>query len=66
RLPLNMFPWHRQVVWDALGTPLHTLQRVQHLGVGTVLLSILLHLVHWLTHPSLQEWRRRRTALPPR
>ena len=66
RLPLNMFPWHRQVVWDALGTPLHAPHRVQHLGVGTVLLSILLHLVHWLTHPSLQEWRRRRTALPPR
>lgn len=65
RLPLNMFPWHRRVIWDALTMPARPLRRVQHLGAGTVLLSILLHLAHWLAHPSLQDWRRRK-ALPPR
>ncbi len=66
RLPPNMFPWHRRVIWDALGAPPRPVHRVQHLGAGTVLLSILLHLAHWLTHPSLQEWQRSRKEVPSR
>ena len=44
RLPLGLFPWYREIVRDAVAGRSYADRREQHLGLGTVAASVVIHL----------------------
>jgi 8-oxo-dGTP pyrophosphatase MutT (NUDIX family) len=43
-LPLGLFPWYREIVRDAVAGRSFVDRREQHLGLGTVAASVVIHL----------------------